>query len=183
VTSVALTGVTLTPATLSVPVGTWVQLQAHAHYSDGTQVDVTAQASWVSSDPSIAPVSAASGSAGRVTGLTPGTATVTATWAGFPASTPVTVTGATLVSLSISPQNPTAPVGVLTQFTATGHYSDGTTIDLTEQVAWKTAPRHRGSVSNADGSRGQAVMLQSGTFTNVKCQLGMVDAGTKLFSF
>jgi hypothetical protein len=41
-----------------------------------------------------------------------------------------------LQSISIQPQNPTVEVDEELQFTATGHYDDGSTADLTGQVSW-----------------------------------------------
>ena len=42
----------------------------------------------------------------------------------------------TLVALSITPQNTTTTVGLTTQFTAIGTYTNGTTADLTSQCSW-----------------------------------------------
>ena len=40
----------------------------------------------------------------------------------------------TLVSIAVTPANPSIPGGVARQFTATGTYSDGTSHDITTQV-------------------------------------------------
>lgn len=50
---------------------------------------------------------------------------------------------ATLVSIVVTPANPSIAPGASLQFSAVGHYSDGSTQDLTAQVAWSatgTAP-------------------------------------------
>ncbi|WP_459249510.1 Ig-like domain-containing protein [Streptomyces youssoufiensis] len=75
------------PATLSVADGAIGSLVATATYSDATTADVTAEASWSSSAPAKATVSA-----GFVTGVDPGSATVTATYQGQTDTCAVTVT-------------------------------------------------------------------------------------------
>jgi len=47
--------------------------------------------------------------------------------------------GATLKSIALIPSNPTLSAGATQQFTATGSYSDGSTQNITSQVAWKSS--------------------------------------------
>ncbi len=75
------------------------------------------------------PVSITSG--GLATGNTTGSATITGTYQGSTATTSITITPATLVSISITPSNPSIAAGTTVQFHATGTYSDGSTQDLT----------------------------------------------------
>jgi trimeric autotransporter adhesin len=42
----------------------------------------------------------------------------------------------TFQSITVTPANPSLPLGTTRQMTATGHYSDGSTKDLTTQVTW-----------------------------------------------
>jgi uncharacterized protein YjdB len=44
--------------------------------------------------------------------------------------------GPTLTGIDINPISPTIAVGETQQFTATGHFSDGTTASLTAQANW-----------------------------------------------
>ncbi len=83
---VAVTGVGLTPAQLSVDSGATAQLTALVSPSDATNAAVT----WQSSDTTVATVS----TSGEVTGVGAGTATITVTTAdgGFSAAATVTVT-------------------------------------------------------------------------------------------
>ena len=46
---------------------------------------------------------------------------------------------ATLVSIVVTPPNPSIPAGVARQFTATGTFSDGTSRDITTQVLWSSS--------------------------------------------
>jgi len=81
VTSVAVTGDTI------VGMGQTVQLTATATFSNGTQQNVTSQATWQSSNSSLATVSA-----GLVVGLTIGSVAVTASFQGASGALGITVT-------------------------------------------------------------------------------------------
>lgn len=85
-TIATLTSVTVTGAS-SVTLGQTEQLKAVANKSDGTQQDVTSQATWQSSDTSIASVS----STGVLSTIKTGSVTVTASYSGKSGSTPVSV--------------------------------------------------------------------------------------------
>ncbi|KND30083.1 Ig-like domain-containing protein [Streptomyces stelliscabiei] len=82
-----LESISVTPSTLTVADGEIGALAATATYSDATTADVTAEASWSSSDPTKATVSA-----GFVTGVAAGASTVTATYLGETDTCAVTVT-------------------------------------------------------------------------------------------
>jgi hypothetical protein len=127
--------VTLSPAAYSLASGTSVQYDAAAIWSDGVKQDVTATALWAATPAAIATITAT----GYVTGLATGAATVSATALGVTGSTPLTVTPATLSSLSISPTDPSVPNGLPQPFTAIGVFSDGTLEDLTDQVSWDSS--------------------------------------------
>lgn len=82
-----LASISVTPATKSLAVAAIGALVATATYSDASTADVTAEASWTTSDATKATVSA-----GFVTGIATGTATVTATYQGQTDTCAVTVT-------------------------------------------------------------------------------------------
>ena len=58
--------------------------------------------------------------------------------AGF-SSVPITVTNATLVSIEVTPSDPSIAKGRTQQFAATGTFSDNSVRDLTDQVAWASS--------------------------------------------
>ncbi len=134
-----LASLALTPLNLSLPRGTVQQFTATGTYSDGSTQDLTTSVSWTSSDTSVATISNASGSNGSATSIAAGTTTITAALGGISASTTLTVTTATLVSLAISPTNPSIALGTTQQFTATGTYSDGSTQVLTQSASWTSS--------------------------------------------
>jgi hypothetical protein len=88
----AQTGLSLAQIDPSIAPGATLQLIAVASYADGSTQTVTTSASWSSSDTTAASVETfGDASPGLVSGVSSGSATITATLGGFPASTTVTV--------------------------------------------------------------------------------------------
>ena len=46
-----------------------------------------------------------------------------------------------LVSIAVTPMNPSIVIGTTAQFTATGTYSDNSTRDLTTSVTWSSSAK------------------------------------------
>jgi len=180
VTAATLSSLAITPDQPSLAAGTSQPLAATGTLSDGTTFDATAQVVWASSDPTVASVSNAAGSQGLVAGLVSGSVTVSATLGGVSASTTVTVTNARLLSISISPASPSVPNGLTETFTATGLYSDGSTQDLTAQVAWTSSDPTVAGISNAAGSAGLASALAVGSTTITAAAAGGISGQTTL---
>lgn len=84
----AITGITVTPSTASVTAATGASHTKQLTVKDSNSEDRTTQATYTSSDQTVATVS----SGGLITGVTAGSATVTATYQGFTATCNVTVT-------------------------------------------------------------------------------------------
>jgi uncharacterized protein YjdB len=179
VTDAVLTSITVTPTNPSLAKGTALQLTATGTYSDGTNQDVTTQAIWTAGDGTVAIVSNASGSQGRVTGAGAGTTAVTAALSGVTGSTSVTVTAATLVSIGITPADSTLAKGTVEQLIATGVYSDSSTQDLTAQVTWSSSAPSVATVSNGAGTQGLATANGTGIAT-ITALLGGVSGTTTI---
>ena len=130
-----LTAIAVTPANPSIPSGVTKQFTATGTYSDGTSDDITALVTWSSGNTLVATVGTWSGLA---TGITVGSSVITATFELQSASTTLTVTNATLSSITVTPVNPSIAVDLTKQFTATGNYSDGTSHDITASVTWSS---------------------------------------------
>jgi alpha-tubulin suppressor-like RCC1 family protein len=111
------------------------------------------------------------------------TCTLTATSAASAsatASVTVTVTTpVTLVSISLAPLNMSIAAGATQQFTATGHYSDASTKDLTTQVIWASSQVMFATISSVTGTNGLATGVAAGT-TVISATLGPVSATTNL---
>jgi Bacterial Ig-like domain (group 2) len=56
-------------------------------------------------------------------------------------------TGPTLKSIAVTPVNPTEPINLSLQFTATGTFSDGSTKDITSTVAWASSNTQAATIS------------------------------------
>ncbi|WP_162932305.1 Ig-like domain-containing protein [Solimonas sp. K1W22B-7] len=135
-------------------------LQATGTYSDGSVKDVTDIVTWISSNSSIATVSNVAGSDGVVRGGSAGTARITAGVTVNGASvndfTNVTVSDAVLESITVTPGTVVLPLGIDQAYTATGIFSDDSSMDLTSQVTWSSSDSNVASISNAAATRGQA---------------------------
>jgi uncharacterized protein YjdB len=116
------TGVSVSPATGTVTVGATQQFSATGADTEGGSSDLTGSATWSSSDPTIATIDAS----GLARGVSPGTATITATSGGFSATAALTVdapsagscSGALVLGkitpgLTDSPQNETITTSLL----------------------------------------------------------------------
>jgi hypothetical protein len=104
-------------------------------------------------------------SAGRTKATRSGKAKIMAKWGSISGSTIVTVTSATLVSIAITPTNPSIVKGTNQQFVATGTFSDNTTQDLTTTVTWGSSDAAVAAISNAAGSNGLATSATAGSTT------------------
>ena len=179
VTSASLMAIGVTPANPSIATGLTEVLKATGVYSDHSTHDLTSLATWSSSATTAASVSNTSGSKGLTTALSPGSTTITATLGGVSGSTTLNVTAATLVSIGVTPANPSIANGLKSQFTAMGTYTDNSTQNLTAKVVWSSSNPTVATVSNASGYDGLGTALTSGSVT-VTATLGGVSGSTAL---
>ena len=179
VTAATLASLGVTPANPTIAKGLKSQFIAIGTYTDNSTQILTAQVQWSSSDPTVATVSNALGYDGFGVGLNPGSVTITATLAGASASTILTVTPATLVSIGVTPANPSIANGLTSQFAATGVYTDNSTQDLTASVAWTSSDPTVVSISNASASHGLATGVSPGSVA-ITAASGSVSGSTNL---
>ena len=194
----------ITPAQAALTVGQTVQFTATGTYGHGThpasQDNVTTQVTWTSSSPSVATVNPS----GLATGVSAGTATITASMKGFTGLVSATATitvsapagsgGKTstepLASLSIIPTSQSLLAAhQAAQFIAIGTTSTGATVNLTNQTAaigtatikaaaWSSSVT---SVATINATTGVATSVGTGTATITaiaKNPDGTVVAGT-----
>ena len=140
VTPAVLSSIAVTPAIPSIAAGVTQQFTATGTFTDGSTQNITATVAWSSDTPSVATISNAAGTVGLATAVAPGQATITATSGSssgsINGSTTLTVTPVVLMSIAVTPANPSIAAGATQHFTATGTFSDGTTQDLTSTVTW-----------------------------------------------
>lgn len=157
-----LQSVMVSPGQQSLALGLQQQYKAMAMYSDGTSQDVTSTATWSSSQTGVAAIT----SGGLATTKSTGTSTITATSGSIFGTATLTVTSAALVSISVTPPNPSVPIGVTEQFTATGTFTDSSTQDLTASVTWSAVANTTASITTAGLAKGLAVGTATITATS-----------------
>lgn len=130
-------GLVITPVTHSMPLGNSLTYQVMATYSDGLSRYIAAEnITWVSSNTRIATVLS---NTGVVTGLSQGNAIITASVANQSVQAQLTVANESLVSLSISPQNHSMPVGRTIAHEVIAHYTNGDSrVIPANQINWKS---------------------------------------------
>jgi hypothetical protein len=165
-----LISISVTPAPVSIAVGTDQQFSAVGSFDDGSTQLLTA-VTWSSSSSSVATIN----SAGLATGVGPGTATITATSGSVNGTAGLTVTAATVTFITITPANSNMPVSTTKQFTATASFSDGSSEDVTASVLWGSSTPAVASINN----QGLVSSVASGS-TTISAVLGSVTGSTNL---
>src|SRR5437667_67697 len=133
VSTVLVASVTVSPATASVQAGQTVQLAATPKDANGNPLSGRT-VTWASSNSAVATV----GGSGLVTGVTAGSATITATSEGESGTSALTVTApapAPVASVTVTPAPASVPTGQTVQLTATLKDANGNTL-TGRTVAW-----------------------------------------------
>ncbi len=173
---IRLTTLSIAPANPSVAATTTLQFTANGTYNDNSARDVTAEAAWSSSDPTVATVNGS----GVVTPARSGTTVITATLADHSASSTLVVTNALLQSIDVSPGNASIPGGTRLQLTATGHFDDGSTQNLTAQVTWASSDASV-TIGDTAGSKGLAASTALGAaVSTITATLQAISGSTTL---
>lgn len=147
------------PAVSTVPVGMKVNVAALLDEGTGPKpLPQGATVTWVSSAPAIADVQAGQDGSAVVTGVSFGTATLTATAGKLTATARVFVTDTSLLSITVSPASTSVVKGTTRQLTATGTFSDQQTMDLTDQVNWTTSDSNIAAVTNKPSPAGAGLV-------------------------
>ncbi|MCK5795724.1 MAG: Ig-like domain-containing protein, partial [Deltaproteobacteria bacterium] len=173
VSDTTVTSVEVTPATTSLAVAATQQYTATALFSDGTKKDVTKDATWKSSDESIATLSTTAGSEGLTTALTTGSATISAEYMGSKGDAKLTVTGATITTVDVTPISTSLAISATQQYTAMAIFSDGTKKDVTTTAVWKSSDTSIATISSTSGTEGLATAVKAGTTTITADYMGL----------
>lgn len=150
------------PPAISIAKMATASLRVVAHLQDGTTTDVTDMGTWTSDSLPVATVSDGLGTKGLVTGVAAGSAKVLANFKGKSAQSIVTVNGAILMDISITPLAANLATGASQQFTATGTYSDLNKFDLTSAVTWVSRMPQIATVANGTKTSGLLTALSVG---------------------
>jgi hypothetical protein len=170
-TAPILVSIAVTPTNPSVAKGLTKRFTATGTFNDGSTEILTSGVTWASSNTTTATITAT----GMATAKGTGTSTITATDGSISGTTILTVTAATLVSIAVTPANPSVAKGLTEQFTATGTFTDGSTQILTSGVTWASSNTTAATITTA----GLASTLATGTST-IKATDGSVFGSTTL---
>ncbi len=169
-----------------VPKGIQVQYTATAVYTVSADANVTEQASWSVSDTQLAKIVNVAGGdhlRGTLFPLQPGTVTISSTYQGVTGTTTLEITDAALSSIEVSPYQPSLALSLTpeVQFSATGVYSDGLTVDLTPYVTWSSSAVSVALIGNAYEDAGRATSVSAGT-TEITASFNQIS-GTSSLTF
>jgi hypothetical protein len=176
VTSATLVSLQVSPASPSIATGLTQQFTAIGTYTDNSTQDLTSVVTWASTNGTVATISNAPGSNGLATSAAVGSANISASLNSVTAPVAaLTVTAATLVSIEVTPPNPSIANGLTQQFAAIGTYTDGSTQDLTNVATWASSDGSVATISNVSGSYGLATSTGAGS-TNISAGLNSVTS-------
>jgi parallel beta-helix repeat protein len=168
-----LTSVVVTPSNPSVDQGFSQQFTAMGTFASGVTQDITGSVVWASATPAVAMIDAA----GLATTHAAGTTVITASLNGV-SSPGVTLTSLPLLSLVVTPSNPSVDEGFSQQFTATGTFAGGSTRNLTSLVVWASATPPVATIDTA----GLATTHVAGTTVITASLDGLTSPGVTLTS-
>lgn len=156
VESAALSSIQITPATQTVAAGFSTPFSAIGTFTNGDTQNLTTFVNWTSSSPSIATISNAVSTAGMATGIQPGNTTISAVFSGVVGHATLTVSNATLTSITLTPSSASIAAGSSQSFTARGNFSDGSSLDITRQVTWSSSTNSVATVNSVGQAHGVA---------------------------
>jgi trimeric autotransporter adhesin len=175
-----LVSIAITPANPSIADGQSEQFTATGTYIDPAQTaNLTSSVTWSTGSASYATISNTVGSQGLATSVAQGTTTVTATLGAIQGATTLTVTAPALVSIAVTPADPSVLPATKEQLTATGTYSNGSMQDLTTTATWTSSATGVATISNASGSQGLAATIGLGP-TTIQAASGAIKGSTTL---
>ena len=165
-----LLSISVSPTPVSIAAGTDQQFTATGSFDDGS-TQLLPSVTWSSSSSSVATIN----SSGLATGVGTGTATVSATSGSVSGTAALTVTGATVTSITVTPANSSMPVSTTKQFTATADFSDGSSEDVTTSVLWGSSNPAAAAINN----QGLVNSVATGS-TTITAVLDSVTGNTNL---
>jgi trimeric autotransporter adhesin len=178
----SISSIFIQPSAATVGVGQQVSLAAFATYSDGTQNQISGSSvGWSSSAPGVATITSPGGQA---TGVSIGTATMTASSQGITGTGTVNVTLSNITSLVInttqgSTQRQTIATinGVPNTLPFYAYANGSAQNDVTQSVTWTSSNTQVASISSGSSSgNGVATAVAAGT-TNITATITNTTTG------
>jgi len=167
---VTLRSIAVTPTTATVVAGLLQQFKATGIYNDGSTQNLTASATWNSSNTAAATIN----NAGLATGIAQGSSLISASLDSIVSNSAIlTVAAPVLVSIAVAPTSPNIIVNGTQQFTATGTYSDSSTKDITSSATWSSSSASVATIN----SSGLATGVSLGS-TNISASLSSITSNS-----
>jgi trimeric autotransporter adhesin len=148
----------IAPDAQYVPVGGQLPLSLTGTYSDGSTQDITANATWTSSDPTLASVDPVTGIVTGVANSNNNPVTITATYGSISSTTTVYITDAVPVSIQLTPSTSSIATGTTQQYAVNVVYTDGSLQPVTAGLSWLSSTASVAGVN----SNGLATALAPG---------------------
>ena len=148
----ALRTISLDPGSPKLAAGIMLDVKASYVAADQSASEATeaTDVTWAVDEATVATVMPGTGGHATLLGVNAGTTTLTVAGGGARGAFTVTVTPAVLTNVSIAPTDPSLAAGTSVQLTATGVFSDKTSINVTRMVTWKSSATGTASV-DSDG--------------------------------
>ena len=154
VSSKVITSLSLSLSSSISAIGMITSSTVIGHYSDSSTDDITGSVDFISSDNSIAVVSNSNLEKGSINSLNLGEVTITASLGGISSSVQLSVSSISLSSIRVETSSSLLSAGINAYFFAFGIYSDGSEIDITNNVNWTLSDIAYGSISNVSETKG-----------------------------
>jgi uncharacterized protein YjdB len=155
VTKPELKSISIAPSNQSIAKGSTLPFTAKGYYSDNSNVDITSQVTWISSNIGVAAFNTPNAGPGVAKGVDQGTTYISASAissSGAVVSSSqvaLTVGPAVLSTITVTPSSQSIAVGQTQQFTATATYSDGSTPPT--QVTWSSSQPGNATIDPVSG--------------------------------
>ena len=166
-----LNSIDIQPANQTIANGTDAQVAAYGYYSDGSQIDLSAQVIWNASQPALVDLSSIA--QGVVRSLGQGNVLLSAELQGISGIANIEISSASLQSISIEAVQTSLPNGMNQSLIARGSYSDTSTKDISAQVTWQSSDVSILTVGNSANDSGLVRATDVGQST-ITASLGSV---------
>jgi trimeric autotransporter adhesin len=162
-----LTSVIVTPSSVSIGAGNTTQLTAIGEYDGGSSKRLSS-VTWSSSNSDVATVS----DSGLVQGVSAGTVTITASKLDKTGTASAIITLSHVDSIVVAPSSASIRSGETQAFSAIAFLKDGTSVDVTDAVIWKSSNTTAAKISSTGIAVGNTV--NNFEMTNITATSGAV---------
>lgn len=179
VTDTSLKSLLVIPKKLDLQVETQQAYSAVAFYTDHIE-DVTATASWRSSDTQLATVSNQIGTKGVVQTLSPGQVEISASFEDQSDSGELIISAPTITAIDVNCAETIIQAGNKTFCEAIASYSDGHKQDITVEAQWQSSASNIAAVENAEIDRvaGRVTGIRAGSADIIAALSGLTGSQT-----